>query len=121
MAGQREIATQVIPPAVGTNLDHITSGVLGAATQLSHVFGGEDATPPGGQAGTEGERHQHQVGPFTYGTRFVTDGGDVARRPQEFGVGVADIAAAQATPAELVDDVLASQPIVDLAGRRIAP
>lgn len=42
-----------------------------------------------------------------------TLGADVARRPDELGVGVAHLILAQPPPTELVDQVPAGQPVVD--------
>lgn len=103
-----------MPPAVGARLDHVRGHVPGGpCAELAQLPGGRHALAVGGEPVTEHVGDDAQLG-------FLADravgrglGADVAGGPDELGVGVTDLGAADASQPDLVDQHPPGEPVVD--------
>ncbi len=103
----------MMPTTADTGLDHIGGQLIGALGQRPHLRCGADTAAVRGQAGPEHIGHNPQL--LLVADR--TDRGgldtDIARRPQQFGMGIADLFTTQSADADLVDEHPPGQSVID--------
>lgn len=68
----------------------------------------------GRQAGAEGVGDMNQLGSFTDRTILIGGPADATGRPQQLGVGIADVQAGEAAAPELLQDRIPSEAVIDL-------
>src|SRR5204863_489744 len=105
------------PRALRADLDDIASEHGGPAGQLVEFGGGRDAAAVGGKAAAKDVRDVHEVGRLANGTFHAGELADVLGRPQQLRVGVAYVESGEPAFAELADDGVAGQPVIDHAGQ----
>ncbi len=102
-----------MPAARHTGLDDVRGEVVGALVQGRHLLGRRHAPTLGRQARPEDVGDESQCGVLADRTRRAALCADVARRSDQFGVGVAHLVLSESPAPELVDEVTARQPVVD--------
>lgn len=102
-----------MPGTARADLDVITEDRLGPSTQPVELGGGPGAPAPGRKTGPEHVRDLHR--PFVPANRAVVSQGSphVPSSPQELGVGIAHVHGVDAAPADVPDDGVPHQAVLD--------
>src|SRR5207237_4512097 len=95
--------------------DDVAHALSRPTGQLGKLFAAADAPAMGREPRPEHERHEDEVVVLADGAQLSGGLTHVPGRSQQLGVGVAQVTARQPAPLELVDQVAASQPVVDVA------
>ena len=112
----------MVPVALHAGLHHVGGEFVGTGLQFGEVGGRREHLAAGREAGPEHIGHESQT---ALGADRTTDGGrhpHVARRPDQFRVGITHLVLAEPTAMELVDEVPTGEAVVDraLPARRAA-
>lgn len=105
----------MMPPAFNARFHHVRGEIVGTLIECSELLGGRDATAMGGEPGTEHVRHETQWRLATDRARDAALGTDVARRADQFRMGVAHLMLAEPAAPELVDQVPSCEAVIDHA------
>ena len=108
------LAHQVVPGARGAHLDLVAEHRLGPAAEGLELGGRARAAPAGRQLGPEDEGHGDQPAVVADGADLLGRPPHVAGRPQQLGVGVADVDPRDLAPLDLPDQAVADDPVLDL-------
>ena len=122
LSGQWEHTQQVVPPALWARLDDVRRelplGLHGKQAQLllgAHAFAGR------GQPMAEHVGHDAELVLLADGAVGGRLGADVARRTDQFGMGIAHLGTTDPTQTDLVDEHPAGQPVIDDAATLLSP
>src|SRR4051794_25250264 len=109
------VALEVVPVALDAHLDDVARELLARRLELRQLFGRLDAAPVGTpQPVAVDVRHQHEAVGAADGTVAVEALAEVARRPQQLGLGVADVEASPLPGAQVTQHCPAGQCVVDV-------
>lgn len=105
----------MVPGARGTDLDDVRGELAGPPGDGQHLLAGGDAAAEGGETRAEHVGDEDDVRVLT---DRAEDGGlvtDLAGRPHELGMGVADLVAGDASLAELAQQTVSGEAVIHLA------
>ena len=120
-AADGQHAAQVVPAARDARLDDVGRQLLVAAVERAHLLGRRHALAVRRQPRPEHVGDEAQLRPRRRSGTASSLGADVLGRPDQLGVGVADLVLAEPPALVLVDEVLAGEPVVDLPAPVPAP
>ncbi len=113
---QNERSREVVPRAIRAHLDHVRRELASFLRHLAQFASRRDASPVRRQARAEDIRDMNEVGILADRAHLSGGLAALSSRPPQLRMGVADLVLSQTALAELRDDGLARQAIVDLAG-----
>src|SRR6187549_2763725 len=90
-AADRQHTEQVVPATFGARLDDVRAQLGVAGVQLTHLLGGRDAAALGGQTSPEHVGDEFEIRLFADRAPCAGLCSDVARRPDELRMRVADL------------------------------
>ena len=94
----------MVPSALCAGLHHVGAELTPSHRELSEFFGARHAPAVRGQPMTEDIRHQPKASRLADRAVRLGLGADIASRPNELGMGVADLVPPKAAEANLIDD-----------------
>lgn len=108
---------QVVPPTLDACFDHVRRQIIGSPVDRRHLSCSRHTPTLRRQTRTEHVRHQAQLRLLADRAGDAAFRSDIARRPNQFGVRIADFVLTETTASELVDEMSARQTVVDHASR----
>jgi hypothetical protein len=103
--------TEVVPPALSTDLDGVARGRSTSTAEQVHLAEVGNESPTLGKAAAEGEQHTHEIVSGTEWARLAEWGGVMMRHSPQLGLSVADLRGRATTVAYRIDGSLARQSI----------
>lgn len=116
-AADREHTKQVMPAASGARLDDIGGQRIGASVELCQLRCGRHAPPVRRQSRPEHICDEEELFFATDRAGHRCGSTDVARRPNQFGMGIAHLVLPEPATMELVDQVAPRQTMVNDCAR----
>ena len=108
-------ALEMVPPAAAADLDHVTDHRLLAAPVPGELGLGGHTPPTGRELCAEDEGHLDEVTVLADRALLTDRPPEIGGRPDQLGMGVADIEARQPALAEFTNDRVPREEVVDLA------
>lgn len=109
------VALQVIPPTVETDLHDVPRELFVRGLELGELLGSRDAPTVGlAKCVAVDVRDEAQAGTAAHRAVTVLDVADVPTRPEQLGMGVADIGPIASARAEVAQDCPSGERVVDV-------
>ena len=94
----------MVPSTLRAGLHHVGAELTPGHRELSELFGARHAPAVRGQPMTEDVRHQPKASLLADRAVRLGLGADIASRPNELGMGVADLVPTKTAEANLIDE-----------------